>query len=133
MLLSEAIKDPGKHCYHSRATRRTLLHVMLQLCAGVTRPCRVPADLDGLREDLRQLVREDGLEISDYDQELGYDYWPADHVLRVGWPLHNSFSVSLAGASRGLLRQCLIAHMHTAAAGAATQQRLPGGSCHCLV
>ncbi len=43
------------------------------------------ADLAGLREDLQQLVREDGLEVSDYDQELGYDYWPADHVLRVGW------------------------------------------------
>jgi hypothetical protein len=40
--------------------------------------------LAGLRDDLRQLVHEEGLEVTDYDQELGYDYWQADHILRVG-------------------------------------------------
>ena len=42
------------------------------------------ADLAGLRDDLRQLVHEEQLEVADYNQELGYDYWQADHILRVG-------------------------------------------------
>lgn len=39
--------------------------------------------LEGLREDLKELVKEDGLEVTEHAQELDYSYWPADHILRV--------------------------------------------------
>ena len=29
------------------------------------------------------LVKQDGLQVTEHAQELDYDYWPADHILRV--------------------------------------------------
>ena len=75
------------------------------------------ADLAGLREDLRQLVREEGLEVSDYAQQLGYDYWPADHVLRVGWLQHLTCVVCLNSRCSQTIVNGMIAH------GAAYQHR----------
>lgn len=28
-------------------------------------------------------MKQDGLEVTEHAQELDYDYWPADHILRV--------------------------------------------------
>ena len=43
----------------------------------------IHADLEGLPEDLRQMLRRDGLEVVDHPLVLDYAYWPADHILQV--------------------------------------------------
>ncbi len=84
LLLSEAVKDPGPPFHWSSQHEKTDESTMGVALTRLTERLMC-ADLAGLREDLQQLVHEEGLEVSDYDQELGYDYWPADHVLRVSW------------------------------------------------
>ncbi len=41
------------------------------------------ADLDGLPENLKQMVRDANLEVVDHSLTLDYSYWPADHILKV--------------------------------------------------
>jgi tRNA G37 N-methylase Trm5 len=52
---------------------------------GSIGPLHVPhhADLEGLPDNLRQLVRQDGVEVVDHPLVLDYQYWPADHILKV--------------------------------------------------
>ena len=75
--------------------RRTKLCIMLdvliqsvhkQVVAGDVREKLLPprTDLAAVPDELRGMVRDAGVEVADHELTLGYSYWPADHILKVG-------------------------------------------------
>jgi hypothetical protein len=88
LLLHENITGPGEnpilHVDGSVSDEALVAESLLAspalqtLCAAPS-----PADLEGLPDNLREQVRQDGLEIVDHPLVLDYQYWPADHILKV--------------------------------------------------
>ena len=84
-------------------------------------------------------MHEEGLEVADYEQELGYDYWQADHILRVG-SLHLHYTCGsifpdrravTAQGTYGLQHDCSIRNAHnkqTPLRRLPAQKLLPAGS-----
>ena len=63
--------------------RRSRRHSRSWAIALTRFPRTARAELSGLSEEAKQVVRERKLTPEPYAQRLTYSYWPAEHVLKV--------------------------------------------------
>ena len=70
-------------------------------------PAACRADLSGLCEDAKRVIRERKLTPEPYAQQLTYDYWPADHVLKARFARRRPRLRRLRAASRRIVQVLL--------------------------